>query len=187
MSQRTLQFFFILAALFSATNAASAACPMVWDPVCGVDGQTYSNSCFAGKVEIACEGTCPCAEAFFCVGDAAGDSFVLKLTDEDKIDHAREVLWGTETELVHVMGDVIESPASWNPGWSFHVEPDSVGFFELSIEACDGSIAWVDANGGPFDGFWCPWSSEILSELSAPAVEAAGSLEAAAALCGPTS
>ncbi|MBI4276281.1 hypothetical protein HY629_00370, partial [Candidatus Uhrbacteria bacterium] len=34
-------------------------CPQVWEPVCGKDGQTYSNKCYAdGVTEIAFAGTC---------------------------------------------------------------------------------------------------------------------------------
>lgn len=33
-------------------------CIELFDPVCGVDGVTYSNSCFAGNVEIQFRGEC---------------------------------------------------------------------------------------------------------------------------------
>ena len=33
-------------------------CIEIFQPVCGVDGNTYSNSCFAGDVEIAHQGQC---------------------------------------------------------------------------------------------------------------------------------
>ena len=44
-------------------------CPENWEPLCGVDGVTYGNACFAecgdGSGEpavIACEGECPCPQ-----------------------------------------------------------------------------------------------------------------------------
>ena len=46
-----------------AQAAEQVACTMDWRPVCGVDGNTYSNACVAGVagVEVATEGECPAA------------------------------------------------------------------------------------------------------------------------------
>ena len=39
-------------------------CTALFEPVCGSDGNTYSNSCFAGKegVSVECDGECPCVD-----------------------------------------------------------------------------------------------------------------------------
>ena len=34
----------------------------VFDPVCTVDGEEFSNACFAGDRDIECESACPCPE-----------------------------------------------------------------------------------------------------------------------------
>merc|ERR1719427_1050524 len=42
-------------------NTTEEICPEVYEPVCGVDGQTYSNLCSA-RVTVDCEGECPCPD-----------------------------------------------------------------------------------------------------------------------------
>lgn len=99
------------------------------------------------------------------------DKFVFELADEELIAHARKILSGEETAAVHVTGLVVKSPAPYNPGWSFHLDPGSISFFELSMEVCDAATRYVEEHldevGGAFlpGNRWCPWSSRLLREV----------------------
>ncbi|GAA2724979.1 hemopexin repeat-containing protein [Actinocorallia aurantiaca] len=113
------------------------------------------------------------AEAYFAFRDISGKEFVFQLTDSGKIEHARKILKGEETQETHVMGRLRKTRASYNPNWSFHLDPDTIQFFAMAIEVCDANIQYVEdhldeACGAFLPGcHWCPWTSSLTREVTA--------------------
>ena len=99
-------------------------------------------------------------------------TFVFQLDDARRIAEARAILKDPASIKGHVQGTVIPVPAAYNPGWSFHLDPASIGFFEMQIEVCDSNVTYVEEHleeiGGSFlpNSFWCPWSSRLIAEVS---------------------
>lgn len=97
--------------------------------------------------------------------------FVFELLDSSRIREAREIIANPGNRKNHVQGTVIQKPAAYNPEWSFHLAPNSIGFFENQIEVCDANVTYVqdhlDEVGGSFlpKSFWCPWSSRLVREI----------------------
>ncbi|HYD29627.1 MAG TPA: calcium-binding protein, partial [Azospirillaceae bacterium] len=61
---------------------------------------------------------------------------------------------------------------SWNQPWTFHLEPSSVFFFDLSAEVGDASISYVQNHLGEVGGaflpgsVWTPWSSHLIARVN---------------------
>jgi len=97
--------------------------------------------------------------------------FIFKLTNEQRIAHARKILSGEETNEVHVHGRIIKREQPYNPNWSFHLDPDSINFFDVAIEVCDAGTQYVEdhldeACGAFLPGcHWCPWTSKLTREV----------------------
>lgn len=99
------------------------------------------------------------------------DRFVIKLVDQEKISHARDLLTGITSERPSVMGTIMKSKENYNPNWSYHLMPESISFFDIAIEVCDANMRYVEEHlkevGGAFlpGNQWCPWSSELTKEI----------------------
>jgi hypothetical protein len=111
--------------------------------------------------------------AYFAVQVAPYDPrFVVKIEDEASIQHARDLVSGKDTSRPHVLGRISKRPADYNPGWSFHIDPATIQFFDFAIEVCDASGKYVEdhldeACGAFLPGcMWCPWSSRIVEEVT---------------------
>jgi hypothetical protein len=111
--------------------------------------------------------------AYFKVAGATeADTFVIALTDPAVIAEARALASGQEP-LKHVTGLVVAEGVPYNAPWSFHLDPASISFAEMSIEVCDAATSYVEEHlaevGGAFlpGRRWCPWSSRVIAETDA--------------------
>ncbi|MCY1073802.1 BP74-related protein [Archangium lansingense] len=101
-----------------------------------------------------------------------GQEFIIELTDDARIQKARDILSGKEKNEVHVHGRIIKRQQPYNPKFSFHIDPMTINFFAMAIEVCDASMTYVeehlDEAGGAFlpGGHWCPWDSRLVREVT---------------------
>lgn len=97
--------------------------------------------------------------------------FVIKLTNPTSIQHARDLLAKRTTSQPSVNVIIVKQKASYNPNWSFHINPDTVSFFDFATEVCDSSPTLIEKHlsevGGSFlpGNRWCPWGSYISKEI----------------------
>ena len=69
--------------------------------------------------------------AYFRIGFRPDDvTFAIMLTDPVRIQEARDIINGVQVDKVRVMGTIIKTPAPYNPPWSYHLDPESIEFFE---------------------------------------------------------
>jgi hypothetical protein len=107
---------------------------------------------------------------FKIAGASAADTFVIAVTDPAVIAEARALANGQEPSK-HVTGLVVSEAVPYNAPWSFHLDPASISFAEMSIEVCDAATSYVEEHladvGGAFlpGRRWCPWSSRVVEEV----------------------
>ena len=119
----------------------------------------------------SCHSAPDAGTAYFKVAGATeADAFVIALTDPATIATARALASGQEPSK-HVTGLVVAEAAPYNALWSFHLDPASISFAEMSIEVCDAATSYVEGHlaevGGAFlpGRRWCPWSSRVVGEV----------------------
>jgi hypothetical protein len=105
---------------------------------------------------------CPTSEAAKC---GSLDDFVIALDDSNAVKTAEDIVAGKITDKVHVSGKIIKRQASYNLGWHFFLDPESIEFFTFAPTVCgrnittsvlEKNLAKVGTPGFLPLGTWCP-------------------------------
>ena len=98
---------------------------------------------------------------------AGTEEYRIELTDPADIEIARQLLADDEVLATIPNGAIVRNDPSVNNGYSWHIDPGSFEWAEVTTEVCDGLPSYVE--DGTLSGpRFCPWQAEVIAIQPAP-------------------
>ena len=89
------------------------------------------------------------------------ETYKIELATPELVQHARDLLAGEEVASIP-NGTVVRDDPGVNAPWSWHIDPATLEFADMTIEVCDGLPSYIE-DGTVTSDQYCPWSAEIVS------------------------
>lgn len=90
----------------------------------------------------------------------ADEEYRIRLTDPADIEIARKLLDGEKAPSIP-NGVVIRGEPDVTTGYSWHIDPATVEFADVTIEVCDGHPSDVESGTITSDRY-CPWDAQVI-------------------------
>ncbi|EAR25578.1 hypothetical protein A20C1_04906 [marine actinobacterium PHSC20C1] len=92
---------------------------------------------------------------------AGGEQYKIELATPELIEHAKALLAGENLAAIP-NGVVVRGDSSVNEPWSWHIDPTTLEFANVTIGVCDGIPQYVEDEIVTSDRF-CPWSARVIA------------------------
>jgi len=89
------------------------------------------------------------------------ETFTIELATPELVAHAEALLAGEDVASIP-LGRVVRDDPGVNAPWSWHIDPATLEFADLTIEVCDGLPSYVE-DGTVTSPDFCPWSAELIA------------------------
>jgi hypothetical protein len=89
------------------------------------------------------------------------ETYKIELATPELVAHAEALLAGEAVASIP-NGVVVRDDPGPNAPWSWHIDPATLEFADMTIEVCDGLPSYVE-DGTVTSDQYCPWSAEIIS------------------------
>jgi hypothetical protein len=89
------------------------------------------------------------------------EQYKIELATPELVEHAQALLAGESVASIP-NGIVVRDDPGPNAPWSWHIDPATLEFADMTIEVCDGLPSYVEDGTVTSDQF-CPWSAQIVS------------------------
>jgi hypothetical protein len=95
------------------------------------------------------------------VFDVVGETFRIELVGTDNLVHAQALLAGG-TDAPIPSGVIVRGDAGVNAPWSWHIDPATVEWADMTTEVCDGTPSQIEDGTFTYERF-CPWSARVIA------------------------
>jgi hypothetical protein len=89
------------------------------------------------------------------------EEYKIRLTEPADIEITRKLLAGEEAPRIP-NGVVVRGDPDVNVGYTWHIDPESVEFADITMEVCDGLPSDVEKGIITSDRY-CPWSAKVIA------------------------
>ena len=96
--------------------------------------------------------------------DPDGQTFRVLIRDPAAIAEAESLIGAGQQKTL--FGPLRAGDGGFNAPWSWHLEPDAIGFADVTIELCDGCPKFVENDLDYWLGTvrqYCPWTTEVVA------------------------
>jgi hypothetical protein len=94
------------------------------------------------------------------------ETYKIELATPELVAHAQALLDGEQVAAIP-NGKVVRDEPGVNAPWSWHIDPATLEFADVTTEVCDGLPSYVE-DGTVTSDQYCPWSAQIVSIDGAP-------------------
>ncbi|QAY74812.1 hypothetical protein ET445_01650 [Agromyces protaetiae] len=95
-------------------------------------------------------------------GGDGPETFRIGLASTELVDHAQQLLAGEEVAAIPVGKISYDGDGGVNAPWSWHIDPKTLEFADMTTEVCDGLPSFVERHEVTSDTY-CPWSSTVVA------------------------
>eukprot|EP01132_Coremiostelium_polycephalum_P004145 gene4145-5186_t len=149
-------------------DSGSANIKSRFDHIIGGSGQQQSNNTpdVTGGMKAKITSACNIAsygintldgEAYFEL-NGLGNTFIIKLNNQSKIEQARRIISGQEQIYIYPMGKIIKEKIWYNPQWDYYMDPSTIYFVGIPNANCDFDFKTVN------DQLACIYSALLLHD-----------------------
>ena len=89
------------------------------------------------------------------------ETYKIELATPELVEHAEALLAGEDVAAIP-NGIVVRDDPGPNAPWSWHIDPATLHFADMTIEVCDGLPSYVEDEIVTSHQY-CPWSAKVIS------------------------